>query len=72
MIKLLFGVVSVVTSTVAAEAVSLVDRVLVLRLCACGHGPRMHEHYRPGSDCGSCGPHLCARYRYRPFATRRP
>lgn len=27
--------------------------------CACGHTAAAHEHYRPGTDCGSCGPAIC-------------
>ncbi|ALE72504.1 hypothetical protein AD006_11820 [Pseudonocardia sp. EC080610-09] len=24
-------------------------------LCRCGHEQDVHEHYRPGTDCGICG-----------------
>lgn len=34
-----------------------------VRLCACGHPEDMHEHYRPGSDCGSCGARTCGSFR---------
>lgn len=34
-----------------------------LRLCACGHEEDVHEHYRPGSDCGSCGSRACGSFR---------
>lgn len=34
--------------------------------CRCGHPRDAHEHYRDGSDCGSCGRAFCRRYR-RPF-----
>lgn len=29
----------------------------------CGHPATAHEHYRWGSDCGTCGHHACPRYR---------
>lgn len=32
-------------------------------VCLCGCLKPVHEHYRPGSDCGSCGPDVCDRYR---------
>ncbi|MEK6467231.1 hypothetical protein [Pseudonocardia alni] len=32
-------------------------------LCTCGHPEDLHDHYRPGTDCGSCGPRVCAGYR---------
>jgi hypothetical protein len=32
------------------------------RRCTCGHPEEMHEHYRPGSDCGQCGPQECAAF----------
>jgi hypothetical protein len=31
--------------------------------CTCGHGAEAHEHYRPGSDCGTCGRTACAEFR---------
>jgi hypothetical protein len=31
--------------------------------CRCGHDRGAHEHYRGGSDCGTCGPLDCPRYR---------
>jgi hypothetical protein len=31
--------------------------------CDCGHEPDTHEHYRPGTDCGACGPQECPSYR---------
>ena len=33
--------------------------------CLCGHEPRAHEHWRPGSECGVCGPGGCPTYRER-------
>ena len=33
--------------------------------CLCGHEPRAHEHWRPGSECGVCGPEGCPTYRER-------
>lgn len=35
------------------------------RGCRCGHGERYHEHYRANmtTDCGTCGPEKCPRYR---------
>jgi hypothetical protein len=31
--------------------------------CVCGHSQQAHEHYRPGSDCGTCGRRSCGEYR---------
>lgn len=31
--------------------------------CRCGHVAEIHRHYRPGTDCGSCGRLVCSRYR---------
>ncbi len=28
--------------------------------CRCGHTAELHEHFRPGSECGACE---CGRYR---------
>lgn len=36
-----------------------------VRMCTCGHPEEMHEHYRVGDDCGSCGPESCASFRAR-------
>jgi hypothetical protein len=33
--------------------------------CLCGHEQRAHEHWRPGSECGVCGPRGCPSYRER-------
>lgn len=35
--------------------------------CVCGHVHDVHEHYRPGSDCGICGPAECAAYRHAAY-----
>jgi hypothetical protein len=35
----------------------------VIDPCVCGHGHAAHEHYRPGSDCGTCGRMGCAEFR---------
>ncbi|HYH30032.1 MAG TPA: hypothetical protein VD903_06570 [Pseudonocardia sp.] len=35
----------------------------VVEPCTCGHGRAAHEHYRPGSDCGTCGRAACAEFR---------
>lgn len=32
-------------------------------VCLCGHGMEVHEHFRPGSDCGVCGRAACAGFR---------
>jgi hypothetical protein len=32
-------------------------------LCRCGHPRTVHEHYRPGSDCGLCGDTVCPGWR---------
>lgn len=34
-------------------------------ICRCGHEQDAHEHYRPGHDCGVCGPVRCRRYARR-------
>jgi hypothetical protein len=31
--------------------------------CTCGHSRGAHEHYRPGSDCGTCGRLGCGEFR---------
>lgn len=31
--------------------------------CCCGHARDVHEHLRPGWDCGVCGVAACPRYR---------
>lgn len=31
--------------------------------CICGHERDRHEHYRAGTDCGSCGRVRCPRFR---------
>lgn len=30
--------------------------------CVCGHPGDVHEHYRPGTDCGACGRGMCPRF----------
>ena len=37
--------------------------------CRCAHAHEAHIHYRSGSDCGICGPDLCAKYRADKHAT---
>lgn len=37
-----------------------------LPFCRCGHAPELHEHYRPGADCGVCGRTVCPGYRRPP------
>lgn len=32
------------------------------RPCVCGCPADLHEHYRPGRDCGACGPSVCPHY----------
>lgn len=32
-------------------------------VCRCGHGHGVHEHYRPGDDCGICGREVCRSFR---------
>jgi hypothetical protein len=39
--------------------------------CVCRHAREAHEHWRPGTDCGVCGPSACSRYRRRGGALRR-
>lgn len=31
--------------------------------CVCGHDRDVHDHYRPGTDCGACGKQTCPRFR---------
>ncbi|MHA6626917.1 hypothetical protein ACU61A_15890 [Pseudonocardia sichuanensis] len=38
--------------------------------CTCGHDKAVHGHYRPGTDCGSCGPSGCPRF-HRPGVLQR-
>jgi hypothetical protein len=40
-------------------------------LCRCGHEKDVHEHYRPGTDCGVCGASCRAFRAARTPATRR-
>lgn len=39
------------------------DLEAVVDPCVCGHGKAVHDHYRPGWDCGVCGAVLCTDYR---------
>jgi len=39
--------------------------------CQCGHPSDVHRHWRPGSDCGQCGPGGCTAYRSRAGAVLR-
>ena len=34
-----------------------------VRMSSCGHPEEMHEHYRPGTDCGACGARTCSSFR---------
>jgi hypothetical protein len=34
-------------------------------VCRCGHGLDVHEHFRSGSDCSTCGPDVCHRFSTR-------
>lgn len=43
--------------------VDLVYRAEASYACDCGCDPDTHEHYRPGTDCGACGPEACPGYR---------
>jgi hypothetical protein len=38
-------------------------------VCVCGHAREAHEHYRRGTDCATCGPELCPKFR-RPLIRR--
>ncbi|MBW4042389.1 MAG: hypothetical protein HIU86_09725 [Acidobacteria bacterium] len=38
-------------------------------LCVCGHARDAHEHYRRGTDCATCGPEVCPKFR-RSLRTR--
>ena len=31
--------------------------------CRCGHETLCHDQWRPGTDCGICGPESCPSYR---------
>ncbi|WP_157357741.1 hypothetical protein [Amycolatopsis nigrescens] len=33
------------------------------QMCVCGHAKAAHQHFRPGSDCGSCGVQKCPEFR---------
>jgi hypothetical protein len=39
--------------------------------CACGHARQMHQHYRPGTDCGTCGAAVCPKFRKLKTARQR-
>lgn len=32
--------------------------------CRCGHPRRLHEHWRPATDCVRCGRWACPRFRH--------
>lgn len=36
-------------------------------VCRCGHPRGMHQHNRPGTDCGRCGSENCFAYRRPPI-----
>lgn len=55
----------------AAHSVWLYPRV-PNPLCVCGHLRDAHEHYRRGTDCATCGPELCAKYRRASLRRRTP
>ena len=40
-------------------------------VCLCGHGPELHEHWRRGTDCSTCGAGSCTAYRPRGGRFRR-
>jgi hypothetical protein len=31
-------------------------------MCVCGCSRETHRHYRPGTDCGSCGQERCPEF----------
>jgi hypothetical protein len=39
---------------------------VVAARCRCGHDVDVHEHFRAGRDCSTCGPEVCQRYSGRP------
>ena len=41
-------------------------------LCVCGHAKDAHEHYRRGTDCATCGPELCPRFRRAILSRKQP
>ncbi len=41
-------------------------------ICRCNHEHAAHEHYRPGSDCGICGPQGCASFSAAPASAAPP
>ena len=47
----------------------VIARLTRERVCVCGHSPQLHEHYRAGSDCGTCGvkdgEKVCPKFRQR-------
>jgi len=49
--------------SVPAQPPAPPEQRTVVDPCVCGHGRAAHEHYRPGSDCGTCGREGCMEYR---------
>jgi hypothetical protein len=41
-------------------------------VCVCGHQREAHEHYRSGTDCATCGPELCPRFRRAILRRKQP
>jgi hypothetical protein len=41
---------------------SVLEAIVVLDACTCGHGRSAHEHWRPGSECALCSS-VCTHYR---------
>lgn len=38
-------------------------------VCDCAHDRAMHQHFRGGTDCGSCGSGTCSAFRKRTATT---
>jgi hypothetical protein len=60
------NVVTVVPDRAATLQVAPPRALPAGKSCTCGHGKRVHEHYRRGTDCALCG---CGRFR-RPVLGR--
>jgi len=41
-------------------------------LCVCGHARDAHEHYRRGTDCATCGPERCPKFRRALLRRKQP
>lgn len=51
--------------TTGRRVLIVMPRLRLRPRCRCGHDKATHKHFRPGKDCGACGPAVCAAYRPR-------